>query len=76
MATILSDISKLRLEMKILQAKIKGLYRKGCSCAEIAEKLDVPEKSIRVIVKWLTKKGLINNFKNDHKLHKNICTRM
>lgn len=59
MATILSDISKLRLEMKKLQAKIKGLYRKGCSSAEIAEKLNVPEKSVRVIIKWMDRKGKV-----------------
>lgn len=59
MATILSDISKLRLEMNILQAKIRGLHRKGCSSAEIAEKLDTPEKSVRVIIKWMDRKGKV-----------------
>lgn len=56
MATILSDISKLRLEMKILQAKIRDLHRRGYDSAKIAEKLDVPEKSVRVIIKWMDRK--------------------
>ena len=54
---ILSDISKLRLEMKILQAKIRDLHRRGCDSIVIAEKLDVPEKSVRVIISWYSKKG-------------------
>ena len=56
---VLSDINKLRLEMNILQAKIKGLHRRGCNSTVIAEKLDVPEKSVRVIIKWMDRKGKV-----------------
>lgn len=58
---ILSDISQLRLEINIFQAKVKGMYRKGHNSAEIASQLYVPEKSIRVIIKWLMRKGEIDN---------------
>lgn len=52
-----SDISKLRLEMEKLQAQVKHLHKKGCDSATIAEKVDAPEKAIRVMVSWYSKKG-------------------
>lgn len=54
---VLSDINKLRLEMNIFQAKVKGFHSRGYDSAKIAEELYVPEKSIRVIIKWLSGKG-------------------
>lgn len=47
-----SDLSKLRLEMDMLQSKVKNMYKRGCSIEEIAYTLSTPERSIRVIVKW------------------------
>lgn len=52
-----NDITKLRMEMDMLQAQVKHLHQKGCDSATIAERVDAPEKSVRVMVSWYSKKG-------------------
>lgn len=52
-----NDITKLRMEMDMLQAKVKHLYQKGCDSATIAERVDASEKAVRVMVSWYSKKG-------------------
>lgn len=52
-----NDMTKLRMEMDMLQAQVKHLHQKGCDSATIAERVDVPEKSVRVMVSWYSKKG-------------------
>lgn len=52
-----NDITKLRMDMDMLQAQVKHLHQKGCDSATIAEKVDAPEKAIRVMVSWYSKKG-------------------
>ena len=49
-------MSQLRLDMDMLQAKVKWLHKKGCNSEEIAKKVNISERSVRVIVKWLIKK--------------------
>lgn len=52
-----SDISKLRLEMDKLQAQVMSLYKRGIDFAEISARVNAPEKSVRVMVSWYSKKG-------------------
>ena len=48
-----SDLSKLRMEMDMLQAKARNLHDRGKTPREIADSLEIPEKSARVIVAYL-----------------------
>ncbi len=52
-----SDISKLRLDMDMLQAKVKNLHKRGFDTATIVDRVDAPESAVRVIVSWYSKKG-------------------
>ena len=47
-----SDLSKLRMDMEMIQAKVRNMYSRGCECKDIAHALEIPEKSVRVIVRW------------------------
>ena len=48
----LSDIYKLRQEQAKVQAQVKHLRWKGLTPDKIADTLGIPEKSVRVIVRW------------------------
>ena len=50
-----NDLAKLRMEMEKLQAQVRQLHNRGCDSATIAERVDAPEKSVRVIVSWLAR---------------------
>lgn len=50
-----NDITKLRMDMDMLQSQVKHLHNRGCDSATIAERVDAPEKSVRVIVSWLAR---------------------
>lgn len=52
-----NDITRLRMEMDMLQAQVKHLHQKGCDTATIAERVDAPEKSVCVMISWYSKKG-------------------
>lgn len=52
-----NDITKLRMEMDMLQAQVKHLHQKGCDSATIAKRVDAPEKSVCVMISWYSKKG-------------------
>lgn len=52
-----NDITKLRMEMDMLQSQVKHLHQKGCDSATIAKKVDAPDKAIRVMISWYSKKG-------------------
>jgi DNA-binding CsgD family transcriptional regulator len=60
----LSDIYKLRVEMNKLQLQIRSLQQKGRSSKEIAAIVGVPEKSVRVIIKWIGRKVKVS--RNDN----------
>ena len=47
-----SDLSKLRMDMEMIQAKVKAMHKRGYECKDIADKLEIAEKSVRVIVRW------------------------
>jgi len=47
-----NDLEKLRMEMDKIQAQVKHLHKRGCASNVIADKLEVPEKSVRVIIRW------------------------
>jgi DNA-binding CsgD family transcriptional regulator len=51
----LSDIYKLRQEMAKVQSQVKYLKGKGLTPEQIADKLDIPVKSVKVIIKWKCK---------------------
>ena len=50
-----SDLQKLRMDMDMLQAKVKAMYSRGKSCEDIAHTLDISERATRVIIKWKCK---------------------
>ena len=50
-------INRLRLDMDMIQAKVKWLHKRGCDAATIAEKVGSSEKAVRVIIKYITKKS-------------------
>lgn len=52
-----NDITRLRMEMDMLQSQIKHLHQRGFDTATIAERVDAPEKSVRVMISWYSKKG-------------------
>lgn len=52
-----NDITRLRMEMDMLQAQVKHLHQRGFYIATIAEKVEVPEKSVSVMISWYSKKG-------------------
>ena len=47
-----SDLSKLRMDMEMLHAKINAMYSRGHNASDIADAIQVPERNIRVIIKW------------------------
>ena len=51
-----SDIAKLRMDMQMVQAKVKNMYNRGYEFKDISEKLDISEKSTRVIIAWMNKR--------------------
>ena len=50
-----NDLSKLRQEMEMTQAQVMSLYQLGYSFEEISTRVNIPEKSARVIVAWRCK---------------------
>lgn len=52
-----NDLSKLCMGMEQLQAQVRQLHQRGFDTATIAERVDVPEKSVRVMISWYSKKG-------------------
>ena len=49
----ISDLTALRLDMDMLQAKIKNLHNRGFTPGNIAHTLDISEKSTRIIIAYL-----------------------
>ena len=45
-------MSALRLEMDMIQAKVKSLLKRGFSKEEIAKTLNMSKSSVGVMVKW------------------------
>lgn len=54
-----SEINKLRLEMDMLQAKVKWMYKRGYSFEEMSTRVCVPEKNIRVIITVLKRRKVV-----------------
>ena len=52
-----NDLAKLRMGMEQLQAQVRQLHQRGFDTATIAERVDAPEKAIRVMVSWYSKRG-------------------
>lgn len=52
-----NDLAKLRMEMEKLQAQVKNLHNRGYKPSEIADIVGSNEKAVKVMIKWLNKKG-------------------
>ena len=50
-----SDLQKLRMDMDILQAKVRNMHSRGYDYKEISNTVQVPESNIRVIIRWCCK---------------------
>lgn len=47
-----SDIYLLRQEQAKVQAQVRVLHKRGLEPSVIADNLGMPEKAVRVIVRW------------------------
>jgi predicted transcriptional regulator len=54
-------MSALRLEMDMIQAKVKSLLKRGFSKEEIAKTLNMSKSSVGVMVKYLKKGRIVKN---------------